>query len=115
MRAAALFHDIAKPYTMKEEEERLRFIGHEKEGGLWQGDNGSVGMAGLFREKVSALVRWHMVPLVSTAPKRIPVFILVRQSLVGWTLPPFIYRYKFKQQRLFQMGRESTDCPVVSF
>lgn len=73
VRAAALFHDIAKPYTMKEDEERLRFIDHEKKrGALAKEIMGQWAWPAYFVKKVSALVRWHMVPLISTAPKRIP-------------------------------------------
>jgi len=62
-RAAALLHDVAKPHCSSEEDNRIHFTGHEKEGaGLaremarrwaWPQD---------FSETVANLVRWHRMP-----------------------------------------------------
>lgn len=73
VRAAALFHDIAKPNTIKEEEGRIRFIGHEKDGGkLAKEIMTRWAWPSYFVRSVAAMVRWHMVPLISSAPRRIP-------------------------------------------
>jgi len=77
LKAAAMFHDIGKPFALKEEDGRIRFIGHEKFGGslsveimkrwAWPSP---------FVKAVSSMVRWHMVPLISSAPRRIPKLYL---------------------------------------
>ncbi len=77
IKAAAMFHDIGKPLALKEDDGRIRFMGHEKLGGslsieimkrwAWPSP---------FVKAVSSLVRWHMIPLISLAPRRIPKLYL---------------------------------------
>lgn len=60
---AALLHDSAKPFTTREEDGRLRAPGHASAGAvyareiLWR-----MGVSPERREKVCALVHWHMTP-----------------------------------------------------
>jgi predicted kinase len=60
---AAVLHDCGKPQTTREEDGRLRAPGHAAAGAvlarglLWQ-----AGIAPAQRERICALVRWHMTP-----------------------------------------------------
>lgn len=61
LRWAALFHDVGKPGSFKEEEGEVTFHGHEVLGEeIWNRVAGRLGLARKFKEKVALLIRMHL-------------------------------------------------------
>jgi len=61
---AAFLHDVGKPSCMKRETERIRFTGHDEEGGrIAQGIAERLKMSARAAGCLSLTARWHMRPL----------------------------------------------------
>lgn len=61
LRWAALFHDVGKPATLREEEGEVTFYGHEPAGEkIWYRVAGRMNIDKTFKENVGLLIRHHL-------------------------------------------------------